>query len=59
MPKLCDKCKVTYAKTNQTKCSYCGKQLKTVFSQGMCPNTSLAILQADMAEHTNVYFGVH
>ena len=59
MAKVCQACNVTYESTKQTKCSYCESTLKIVSSQGMCPNVSLQILQANMAEHTNLYFGTH
>lgn len=57
--KLCEKCSVTYIDTKQIQCSYCHKPFKTVSTQGTCPNVSLYLLQADMAGHTNLYFGVH
>jgi len=59
MTKTCQKCKVSYIDTAQTKCSYCGSVLKIIFSQGMCPNISLALMQDDMVGHSNLYFGWH
>ena len=59
VPKICQVCNVTYGSTNQTKCSYCERPLQIISSQGMCPNSSLQILQADMEQHKNPYFGTH
>ena len=59
MQKICQKCGVTYIGTKQIRCDYCFRLLKTISSQGMCPNISLKLLEVDMAGCKNLYFGVH